>query len=396
MRIRLVSICLLLLSVAMFGQSDRGTITGTIGDPAGAVVARAPIQAKNTQTGAAFQAASSATGNYTLAQLPTGTYEISVSVPGFKKDIHQNVTVEVAQTVRVDIALEVGSATESVTVGPESSLLTPESGEMITSIQAQRMVDLGGLGVGGTFATSQGLRTYLSEIQLVPGASNPASGFILGVRVNGSPNGTQRTIIDGADATNQINSVQARTGASRDSMQETAIQTSNYSAEFGQVGGGLFNITMRSGTNQYHGAGYDYVVNEAFNASTPFTNARPRTRRNDYGFNLGGPVWIPKIYNGKDKTFFFYNREQYREFYVVNDTAITVPTAAYRAGNFATAITGRSAGNDPLGRAMLEGMIFNPTSQRPVNGQQIRDQFAGNLIPLAQQDKVALAIQGLI
>ena len=396
MRTKLVSLCLLASAAVVLAQSDRGTITGTVIDPAGAVVASAPMEAKNTQTGAVFQAATSETGNYTLAQMPVGVYEISVTVPGFKKYVRQNITVGVAQTVRVDISLEVGSATDSVTVSEQSSLLKTESGEMSTSIQAQRMVDLGGLGVGGTYATSQGLRTYLSEIALVPGAANPASGFILGVRVNGAPNGTQRTIIDGADSTNQINAVQAGTGASMDAMQETAIQTSNYSAEFGQVGGGLFNVTMRSGTNQYHGTGYDYLVNEAFNASTPFTNVLPRTRRNDFGVNFGGPVWIPKIYNGKDKTFFYYNREQYREFYVVNDTAITVPTAAYRAGNFAAAITGRSAGNDPLGRAMLEGMIFDPKSQRVVNGQQIRDQFPGNIIPLAQQDKVSLAIQALI
>ena len=162
------------------------------------------------------------------------------------------------------------------------------------------------------------------------------------------------------------------------------------------MGGGLFNITMKSGTNQYHGAGYDYLMNEDFNASTPFTNALPRTRRNDYGFNLGGPVWIPKIYNGKDKTFFYYNREQYREFFVVNDTPITVPTADYRSGNFAGAITGRSAGNDPLGRAMLEGMIFDPKSVQTVNGQQVRDQFPLNIVPFTRQDKVALAIQALI
>jgi hypothetical protein len=396
MRIQLVSMCLLASAAVVLAQSDRGTITGTVADPAGAVVAAAAIETKNTETGAVFQAASSDTGNYTLPQLPVGTYELSVAVAGFKRYVRQNIIVGVAQTVRVDIALEVGSAAESVTVSEQSSLLKTESGEMSTSIQAQRMIDLGGLGIGGTSATSQGLRTYLSEIQLVPGASNPLTGFILGVRVNGAPNGTQRTIIDGADATNQINSVQAGTGASMDAMQETAIQTSNYSAEFGQVGGGLFNITMRSGTNQYHGAGYDYLVNEAFNASTPFTNALPRTRRNDYGFNLGGPVWIPKVYNGKDKTFFYYNREQYREFYVVNDAAITVPTAAYRAGDFAAAITGRPAGNDPLNRLMLEGMIFDPKSQRTVNGQQIRDQFANNFIPVDQRDKVALAIQALI
>src|SRR5690349_7461650 len=396
MRIRLLSLCLIASAAVIVAQSDRGTITGTVADPAGAVVPNAPIEARNSETGATFQAASSETGNYTLPQLPVGTYEISVAVAGFKKYVRQNITVGVAQTVRVDIALEVGSATESVTVSELSSLLKTESGEVSTTVGAQRMIDLGGLGIGRTASTSQGLRTYLSEIGLVPGASAPGTGFIFGVRVNGSPNGTQRTIIDGADSTNQINSVQAGTGASMDAMQETAIQTSNFAAEFGQVGGGLFNITMRSGTNQYHGVGYDYLVNEAFNASTPFTNALPRTRRNDYGFNLGGPVWIPKVYNGKDKTFFFYNREQYREFFVVNDTAITVPTAAYRAGNFAGAITNRPAGNDPLGRAMLEGMIFNPASQRVVNGQQIRDQFVNNVIPIAQQDKVAQAIQALI
>ena len=396
MRVGFFSVCILLFAGVVLGQSDRGSVTGTVADPAGAVVPNAPIEAKNSETGAVFQAASSDTGNFTLPQLPVGNYELTVAVAGFKRYVRQNVIVGVAQTVRVDIALEVGAATEAVTVTEQSSLLKTESGEVSTTVQAQRMVDMGALGIGGTNSTSQGLRTYLAEIVLVPGASAPGSGFIFGVRVNGSPNGTQRTVIDGADSTNQINAVQAGTGASMDAMQETAIQTSNFAAEFGQVGGGLFNVTMKSGTNQYHGAGYDYLVNEAFNASTPFTNALPRTRRNDYGFNLGGPVWIPKVYSGKDKTFFFYNREQYREFYVVNDSTITVPTAAYRGGDFAAAITGRPAGNDPLGRAMQEGMIFNPLSQRTVNGQQVRDQFVNNQIPIAQQDKVSLAIQALI
>src|SRR5690349_7269320 len=390
-------VCLLLMTVAALAQSDRGTITGTIADPAGAVVAGAAIELKNAETGVTYQAATTATGNYTLAQIPAGTYELSVAVPGFKKYVRQNITVEVAQTVRLDVPLEVGAATESVTVTEQASLLKTESGEMSHTIQAQHLVDLGLLGIGGTFSSSQGLRFYQAEIALVPGASAPASGFVLGVRVNGAPNGTGRTQIDGMDGTNQINAVQAGTGASVDAIQESAIQTSNFSPEFGSVGGGLFNLTMRSGTNQYHGAGYDYLANEAFNASTPFVNTRQRIRRNDYGFNLGGPVRIPGIYKGKDKTFFFYNREQYREFFVVNDTAITVPTAAYRLGNFASAITTRSAGNDPLGRAMLEGMIFDPTSARPLpNGSIIRDQFPNNAIPLGRQDKVSLAVQQLI
>src|SRR5437870_7046393 len=168
------------------------------------------------------------------------------------------------------------------------------------------------------------------------------------------------------DSTNSINAVQAGTGISVDAMHDTAIQTSNFAPEFGAVGGGLFNITTRSGTNKFHGIGYDYLANEAFNAATPFTatsttnNIRPRIRRNDYGFNFGGPISLPKLYNGSDRSFFFFNFEQYREFFVVNDTTITVPTAAYRAGNFASALTGRTLGTDPLGRPILEGQIFDP------------------------------------
>ncbi len=385
-----------LFTIAAFGQSDRGTITGTVSDPAGAVVASAGIEVKNAETGIVYQTTATTTGNYTIPQVPAGQYELTVTAPGFKRYIRQNIELGVAQTVRLDVNLEVGTATESITVSAEVSLLKTESGELSHTIQAQHLVDLGLLGIGGTFSSSQGMRFYQAEVSLIPGASAPGSGFVFGVRVNGAPNGTQRTQIDGMDGTNQINAVQAGTGASVDAIQETAIQTSNFAPEFGSVGGGLFNITMRSGTNQYHGAGYDYLSNEAFNGSTPFVNTRQRIRRNDYGFNVGGPVRIPKIYNGKDRTFFFYNREQYRESFVVNDTYTTVPTAAYRNGDFSKAITGANLGTDPLGATILEGMIYDPLSVRNVNGQLVRTQFPGNIIPQDRFDKVALAIQKLI
>jgi len=127
------------------------------------------------------------------------------------------------------------------------------------------------------------------------------------------PSNSQALRLEGQDSTNGIASgTQSQTQPSVEAIEEFAIQTSNYSAEFGQAGGGVFNITMRSGTNQYHGSAYDYFVNEALNAGVPFTNdgnghlLRPRQRRNDYGFSFGGPVWIPKVYNGHDKTFFFF------------------------------------------------------------------------------------------
>jgi hypothetical protein len=157
---------------------------------------------------------------------------------------------------------------------------------------------------------------------------------------------------------------------------------------------------MKSGTNQFHGSAYDYFVNEVFNAGNPFTNnpagnPRPRARRNDYGFTAGGPVWIPKVYNGRDKTFFFFNWEQFRETTVVNSQFQTIPTTAYRAGNFATAMTARVIGNDPLGRQMLEGMVFDPNTTRLVNGLQVRDQFPNNVVPVARFDPVAVKIQNL-
>ena len=341
-RVVLVAAFLFVVSGIAFAQGDRGTITGTVTDAANAVVGGASIEAKNSESGATYTGATTETGNYTLAQLPAGTYQVTVTLPGFKKYVRQNVVVEATQTVRLDVGLEVGAAEESITVSEEIPLLSTEGGEISHTIQAQRLVDLGLLGIGGTYSSSQGLRFYQTEILLIPGASAPGTGFTLGVRVNGAPNGTQRTQIDGMDSTNQINSVQAGTGISVDAMLETAIQTSNFAPEFGAVGGGLFNITTKSGTNQFHGLGYDYLANEAFNAYTPFVNTRPRIRRNDFGFNFGGPLSPPKLYDGRDRSFFFFNFEQYREFFVVNDTTITVPTDAYRRGDFSSALTGRT------------------------------------------------------
>ncbi|HWE52992.1 MAG TPA: TonB-dependent receptor [Bryobacteraceae bacterium] len=400
MRQSAVSLLFLLLVCAsgLFAQGDRGNLTGTVSDPLGAVVPNAAIEARNAETGTVYQAVTTNTGNYTIAQVPPGSYEMTVTAAGFKKYIRPNIAVGSTQVVRLDVNMEVGAASEAITVTEQVSLLKTESGELSHEIEAQHLVDLGLLGIGGTYSSSQGMRFYQAEVALVPGASAPGSGFIFGVRVNGAPNGTQRTQIDGMDGTNQINSVQAGTGASVDSIQESAIQTSNYAPEFGSVGGGLFNITMRSGTNQYHGAGYDYLANEAFDGAAPYINTLQRIRRNDYGFNVGGPVRIPKLYNGKDRTFFFYNREQYREFFVVNNVPITVPTAAYRAGDFSGALTGRTLGTtpDPLGNTIKEGMIYDPQTEQTVSGQVVRTAFPGNVIPPSRFDSVAVAIQKLI
>src|SRR6185312_9472378 len=266
MRSAALVVAALLLASPVFAQGDRGTITGAISDPTGAAVPSAPVEARQMETGAVFPAASSATGNYTLSQLPVGTYTLTVSVQGFKKYVRANIQVQAAQTVRIDAVLEVGASTESITVTETSPLLKTESGELSHNISTSQLDDLPALGIGGAAAGTAGIRNPYAVIQLLPGSAT--FGADSNLRINGTPSNTQALRIDGQDATNGYSATQSVTTPSVDAIQEFAIQTSNYSAEFGQAGGGLFNVTMKSGTNQFHGSGYEYFVNEFLNAGT--------------------------------------------------------------------------------------------------------------------------------
>ncbi len=399
---------ILFFALALFGQSDRGTITGTVSDSTGAFISGAAIQIRNIDTGAVYEAGTSATGNYTLAQLPAGQYEMSVTVPGFKKYVRQGLTVDVAQTYRVDVGLDVGTQNDSVTVTAAAPLLKTDSGELSHNIETNVVDDLPVVQTGAA-AGASGIRNPYSVVQMLPGstflpsASGPGTtGADIAVRINGSPANTQALLIEGQDATNGWYGTQDQTQPSLEAIQEFAVQTSNFAAEFGQVGGGLFNTTMKSGTNQYHGSAYDYFANEALNAGQPFTNngdgelLRPRNRRNDYGFTLGGPVYIPKLYNGHDKLFFFFNWEQFRQTIITNNVSTTVPTLAYRDGNFSQALTGRVLGTDALGRPIMENTIYDPNSTVLINGLEERTPFPNNTIPASDMDPVALKIQSLI
>src|SRR5215469_4801161 len=390
------AIVLLIVTATALAQSDRGTITGTVSDPAGAVVASAAIEAKNIQTGVSYRAASTETGNYTIAQLPAGTYELTLTVPGFKKYVRQGLTVEVAQTVRIDAALEVGGATESVTVQSDAPLLKTESGDLSHNVNSNFLNQLPMFQVATSGAGN--IRNPMVLAQLMPGT------YMTGqeLRISGAPNNTESVRIEGQEAANSgIPAIPGQSQQGVDMIQEVSIQTSNYAAEYGQAGGGVINMTMKSGTNQFHGSGYDYFVNESFNAGIPFTdnplgNPRPRERRNDYEFTIGGPVWIPNIYTGHDKTFFFFNLEQFRETDIYNALQETVPTPAYRQGNFQSPIIGQPIGTDPLGRPIYAGEIYDPATTRTINGQSIRDPFPNNTIPQSSFDPIAVKIQNLI
>jgi hypothetical protein len=416
----------LLTTAALFAQSNQGAITGTISDPAGAVVPTAQIEVRNNETGVIYRGGTSATGNFVLA-MPSGTYEITVTAAGFKKFVEQNVQVISATDTRKDVILEVGSASEQVTVTETAPLLKTESGELSHLVTSKDVDELPVLTLGGGGASSIGglgeIRNPLQSVQLLPGVTFSNDFAMV---VNGLPSNSEAIRIEGQDATGNVWKMnqQFQQGASVDAIQEVAIQTSNFAAEYGQVGGGLFNITMKAGTNQFHGSGYDYFVNEALNAGLPFTDKgtqnpakegqhiRNPVRRNDWGFTLGGPIHIPKVYNGANRSFFFFNFEQYRENRTVSNSFQTVPTPAYQQGNFSTAgcFTYIAASNtcsspaivntatsapavDPAGQTISYGEIFDPLTTRTVNGASVRSPFPNQQIPLTRFDPVAAAIQ---
>ncbi len=386
---------LLLAAIVASGQSDRGAITGRVVDQGGGAIANAPVVLTNLATGVQTRVNTTDTGNYTFASVPAATYKVSVEWPGFKKFEQVGVTVSVAQTVRVDVSLLVGSTGESVTVTADAAQLKTDSAEQSTVLAGGKINDL-----PLNFANSGAIRNPLAFAQLAPGTT---VGEWNDVRVNGAAAYTYHVLYDGLDATSSIHpALMDEQQPSVDAIAEFAVQSGTFAAEYGQVGGGVFNFTSKSGTNQFHGSAYEYLANEAFNAGVPFTDdgmgghIRSRVRQHDFGGTIGGPVILPKLYNGRERTFFFFSFEKYRNVQNAFDGMGTLPTMAYRQGDFASLITGRVLNTDPLGRNIVEGLVYDPSTQRTVNGQIVRDPYPGNRIPQSQFDPVAVKIQSLL
>jgi hypothetical protein len=436
MRLHTYVLCAFVFALAAFGQST-GTITGTIEDPAGAVVPGASVEVKNMDTGTIYKGGASATGNFVIP-VPVGKYELSVTVTGFKKYVRENLDVLTATDTRQDVNLTVGNITDTVTVNESAPLLKTESAEISHTVTSHDADDLPVLTIGGLGGFA-GLRDPMQMSVLLPGVSYTTDTVL---RVNGIPSGTEAIRIEGQDATNNMfNGQTTVTQPGVDAIQEVSIQTSNFAAEYGQAAGGYFNFTMKSGTNQYHGSVYDYFRNEALNAGMPYTDrcvtnslqcsqhVRPAIRENDWGFTVGGPISIPKVYDGKNKSFFFFNLEQFLLRSTVTGLLDTVPTAAYQAGNFGTpfvnaagvttsigptptctvisaacpaiggltyATQGGLIAKDGLGRLIPQYGVYDPlTAQQTATGV-VNNLFPNGQIPSNRLDPIALKLQSLL
>jgi len=408
----------LLIPVVAFPQAANGRITGTIADASGAVLPGVTVEVTNTATGVAFSTVSTETGIYSAPNLPPGVYSISASLPGFKKYDRSGVSLAAAQTLKLDIPLEVGAATESITITEEGTLLKSETGDIAHNITVSQLVDLPILGIGNANAGSSGVRNPYNTAVTVPGVNYTANSTMI---VNGAPTNTAGYRLEGLDNTNHTVSFALQENQpSADAIQEVAVQTSNYAPEFGQAGGGLFNITMKSGTSEYHGTGYEYLVNEALNAGYPFTDdgsghlVRPQNRRHNFGGTIGGPV--KPFTRGSMKTFFFFSLERFKESSLLGFSG-TVPTLKFRNGDFSeispngganfnqnlgvpSALIGRDAVIDPvtgLGRPIFANEIYDPQTRGVTSaGLGFANPFQDNKIPPERITQFAKAVMNLI
>lgn len=392
-------LCVFSSLFSISAQTFNSRVTGAVKDASGAVIPNATITAINTGTSIKKSATSDESGVYNIPLLLPGLYEVRAEAAGMQSQLRQDIRLEVNQTATLDFSLAVASTGAEVTVTADVPLIQSETSGVGTTIET-KLIE--------SFPIVQ--RDIMSLVRTIPGViAGPQVGDARGGRnvfnsnfsVGGGRTSTNEVLLDGAPNTiGDFNGVAIV--PPQDSVQELRVETSSYSAEFGRSGGGTVNIVTKSGTNEYHGNAFYYHQNDAFNANS-FVNNRnavftvdqravpkPVVRRHQYGFTFGGPVWIPKLYNGKNKTFFFAAWEQRRDSDPTQGFN-SVPTARELQGDFSETVFVRP------GSAVGERItIFDPETSRTVNGVRTRDPFPGNIIPGARINRVARNVLGLL
>jgi hypothetical protein len=343
----------------------QGTVTifGTVTDSSGSVMPNVTVKAVHGGTGTMRQAVSDSRGDYLITQLPPGTYTVSTEAPGFKKFVLIDVAMEVDQNRQVSIALEVGNLSESVSVRAEAAQVETLSGTIKEVIDSKR---IGELPLNG--------RNALDLQLLIPG-----SGAVIQagqaqnneVAVNGMRTNSNNYTLDGGDNNDpQFNSPAVYPNP--DALAEFAMQSNSYAAEFGRNSGIQVNAISKSGTNQLHGSLFEFLRNEDLNARNFFANTVPPFRRNQFGGAVGGPVVIPRLYNGKNKTFLFFSWQSTRSNSSPSVSTASVPSVAQRAGVFPTAVKDPANNNQPFPNNTIPASRISPIEQK----------FIDRLVPL--------------
>jgi hypothetical protein len=388
--IRVQAIALLMLVLLMqtvHAQANRATINGTVKDQQGAVVPAVTVTAKNDATGVDTRSTTDSQGFYSILNLPVGTYTLTFNKTGFMKLDRAGITLITAQVAKIDVSLAIGSANEVVTVTSSAPVVETETSDISADLQVHVITELPMNAAGGRNAEN-------FVFSVMPGVE----GNAWSANINGAQAFTKDVKIDGVSITSGVQGDQGEVGPSMEAVEEVNVQTSGASADTASTAGGVESFTIKSGTNQFHGSAFGYGHNEILDANTWSNNyyglERAKDRLWDWGFSAGGPVWIPKLYNGKNKTFIFGAFEKYQQ----SDfrmggvgTGATVPTADFLNGDFSALLA--AGGNTPIpgfldgaGNQVYVGSIFDPTTG---------NLFAGNVIPSGRLSAVSKKIAAI-
>jgi hypothetical protein len=377
---RLFLTVLLFLGFASFALAqDRGTMVGTITDAAGAAVPQAKVQITQLDTNAKWSLDTNDVGQYYSPNMPLGQYKITVQKEGFSTATSDTVQVSSQTNVRVDIKLQVGAVAQSVEVTSQGALLDTSTATVSKSISTKTLEDLPLISFGEHANIS-------AFFQYLPGGESRNSAFSDSAApiMDGSQPSSNEVYIDGAAASPGVfrGSIWEN-GAAVQHYGEFNVVTNSFSAEYGRTGTFFYSVTIKSGTNDLHGNVYDNFVNTALNARDFFAATRQIYHQNGGGYTIGGPFYIPKVYDGRNKTFFFFGHDLFYSKGAQSGALQTIPALSFRQGDF-------SNYRDSSGNVIP---IFDPAS---ANAAGVRTQFLGNQIPASRFSKVSKNIMAFM
>ncbi len=341
-------------------------------------------------TGSVYKTVSSSTGGYRINELAIGRYDVTVEATGFKASVQKNVEIQISTVSSLNVTLQLGNVTESVTVSADAPTIQTDSSDVGTVVEDKQIHDLplSLNSTGQSFVRSPETFIFLTPGTIGQGTTGDhSSAGIYETKISGGQNFGAEILLDGASVQRSDSGTAFdQTAPSVEALTEFKVTTSTPSAQYGHTSGGVESFTTKSGTNRYHGSIFELFRNEALDANSWNNNfngsKKPRDRQNDFGGALGGPVRIPWLYDGHDKTFFFFAWEQYRNKRGLSNALQTLPTEAERGGDF-SALLGPDTGiPNPCtpGQDVLQGQIFDPSTTQVVGGQTCRLPFAGNKI----------------
>jgi len=367
-----------LFALPVFGQIDRGTIQGLIKDSSGGSIPDAKVRIIQIETNSAIELTTNSDGLYTAPNLPAAIYRVEVEKTGFGKYERQPVEVRPRTETTVDIVLQPGALTQSMDITSEAPLLDTNAVNNSVGFKDTLVEELPLIVVG----TKRDITGFLDNM---PGANN-TNTFTL--TLNGSSVEATEGFIDGARASERIEKGSlSENGPFLEQVGEVNVVASAFNAEYGGFGNWFTNVIIKSGTNKLHGSVFDHLGNDKLNARSFFAQARTPYRQNEGGFTLGGPVVIPHVYNGHNKTFFFGSLGLFYSRQGSAGLLATVPTQAFLAGNF-SGLTSASGAQIP---------VFDPQSTQPDGkGSYSRTQFPGNIIPASEIIPMAKIVSSYI